>query len=107
MVFPYGLDIAQLIGRGKEWGLATSLSCISLPGEWEVIILVGMVEAQTPYKPIREGPSWQAAQAYGIDVSLLEDSLQLTPLERIRTHARALNEVLMLQEAVRKQHARS
>jgi len=80
---------------------------ISLSGEWEAIILVGMVEARAPYEPVREGPAWQAARTYGIDVSLLEHSLQLTPLERIRTHARALNEVLMLRDAVRKQHARS
>jgi len=67
----------------------------------------GMVEERLPYRPIREGPAWQAARAYGIDVSLLEDSLQLTPLERMRTHARALDEALMLRDAVRKQHVRS
>ena len=64
-----------------------------------------MAEEKLAYKPSREGPAWQAARAYGIDVSLLEDSLKLTPLERIRTHARALDEVLMLRDAVRKQHA--
>jgi hypothetical protein len=68
---------------------------------------MGMAEARTSRKPIREGPAWQAARTYGIDVSLLEHSLQLTPLERIRMHAQALNEVLMLRDAVRKHHARS
>lgn len=55
----------------------------------------------------KEGPAWQMARAYGIDVSLLEDNLRLTPLERIRAHAHALNEALILQEAIRVQHGRS
>jgi len=67
----------------------------------------GMVEEKTAHEPSREGPAWQAAVAYGIDVSLLEGNLRLTPLERIRAHARALNEALMLRQAVKEQHARS
>ncbi len=67
----------------------------------------GMVKEKKALEPFREGPAWQAARAYGIDVSLLEDNLRLSPLERIRAHARALNEALMLREAVKEQHARS
>lgn len=68
--------------------------------------LNGMVNEKSADEPCCEGPAWRAARAYGIDVSLLEDNLRLTPLERIRAHARALNEALMLRDAVKEQHAR-
>ena len=68
--------------------------------------LNGMVNEKSADEPCREGPVGQAARAYGIDVSLLEDNLRLTPLERIRAHARALNEALMLRDAVKEQHTR-
>ncbi|MFC1760692.1 hypothetical protein ACFL6U_01265 [Planctomycetota bacterium] len=56
---------------------------------------------------VRESPAWCAARDYGIDVSLLEANLQLSPLERIRAHSRALNTALMLRKAMKEQHARS
>ena len=34
----------------------------------------GMVKEKKAHEPFREGPAWQAARAYGIDVSLLEDN---------------------------------
>lgn len=35
-----------------------------------------------PQQPA-DGPEWRAAIAYGIDVSLLEHNLRLTPTERL------------------------
>jgi hypothetical protein len=34
-------------------------------------------------QPSRGGPEWEAAIAFGIDVSLLEHNLSLTPTERL------------------------
>ena len=66
-----------------------------------------MNKAGKTYDWVSIGPAWQEAEAYGVDMSLLESNLLLTPLERIRSHARALNEVLMLRQAERDYHARS
>jgi len=75
------------------------------PAKWDYN--ADMVKEKTAHDSFREGPDWQAARDYGIDVSLLEDNLRLTPLERIRAHGRALNEALILRDAVKEQHARS
>ncbi len=66
-----------------------------------------MVAEETTSEFNPEGSAWKAARAYGIDVSLLENNMHLTPLERIRIHGRALNEALMLRDAVSEQRARS
>lgn len=36
------------------------------------------------------GPAWQAAIEYGIDVTLLERNLALSPTDRMRQHDEAL-----------------
>jgi hypothetical protein len=36
------------------------------------------------------GPAWQAAIDYGIDVTLLERNLDLSPTDRMRQHDEAL-----------------
>jgi hypothetical protein len=36
------------------------------------------------------GPAWQAAIDYGIDVTLLERNLELSPTDRMRQHDEAL-----------------
>ena len=43
--------------------------------------------------------AWEAAEAEGIDMSLIESSLRLTPDERLRQHDSALTTVEMLQRA--------
>ena len=43
--------------------------------------------------------SWQAAIDYGIDVSLLEYTLGLTPAERIRRHDQALELIRAMRRA--------
>jgi hypothetical protein len=45
------------------------------------------------------GPAWRAAEAEGMDMSLLVENLRMTPWERLVDHQRALNLVLMLQQA--------
>jgi hypothetical protein len=62
---------------------------------------------ESPHVSIQPETAWEAARAYGMDMSLLEANLQLTPLQRIRAHARALNEALLLREAMKDYHARS
>jgi len=52
-----------------------------------------------------EGPCWQAARAWGCDMSLLEHNLKLTPDQRIRNHQRALRTVVLLRQAMEKHHA--
>jgi hypothetical protein len=50
------------------------------------------------------GPAWKAAEAEGYDMSLIEENLRKTPMERIRAHSRALSMAMELREAMEKQH---
>ena len=47
------------------------------------------------------------AEAYGIDLSLLEENLRLSPEERIRAHCRALQTALELRAAMERKRAGS
>ena len=49
----------------------------------------------------KAGPAWRAAEAYGSDMSLIEDNLRRTPLERIRALGHALQTILALRQAMR------
>ena len=57
--------------------------------------------------PASAGPAWRAASAAGIDMGLLEQSLQLTPWERLRENDRALGLMLALEEAGKRLRERS
>jgi len=46
--------------------------------------------------PPDAGPAWQAASEYGFDMSLVENSLTLTPEERLAEHQRVLDMLLDL-----------
>ena len=48
--------------------------------------------------------AWGAAAALGIDMSLIEYSLSLTPDERMFQHDCALRSVLLMEEAGRQLH---
>ena len=48
--------------------------------------------------------AWAAAAALGIDMSLIEYSLSLTPDERMFQHDCALRTVLMMEEAGKQLH---
>ncbi len=49
--------------------------------------------------PPDAGPAWSAAYQAGVDMSLIEESLRMTPSERLRDHQRALDFVLMLEQS--------
>jgi len=48
--------------------------------------------------------AWESAAAMGIDMSLIEYSLSLTPDERMFQHDCALRTVLMMEEAGKQLH---
>ena len=48
--------------------------------------------------------AWEAVAAMGIDMSLIELSLSLTPDQRVYQHDCALRTVLMLQDAAKERH---
>lgn len=49
--------------------------------------------------PPDAGPMWRAACDAGVDMSLVEDALQMSPAERLRAHQRALNQILTVMQA--------
>ena len=60
-----------------------------------------------PRRRQRPTDAWKAAEAYGCDMSLIEDNLKKTPQERLRAHNRALNLLLTIREAAEKRYGRS
>ena len=50
--------------------------------------------------------AWEEAEAEGMDMSLVEDNLRKTPLERIREHDRALRLALKLRKAMQERNER-
>jgi hypothetical protein len=48
--------------------------------------------------PPDAGPAWRAAMAAGIDMSLIEDSLKLTPEQRLAEHQQVIDFLLDVQE---------
>lgn len=51
--------------------------------------------------PPDAGPAWRAAHAAGLDMSLVECALQLTPEERLAEHQQVIDFLLEVQEAGR------
>jgi hypothetical protein len=49
--------------------------------------------------PPDAGPAWRAAVKYGFDLSLLEESLKLTPEQRLAEHQRVLDFLIEVQRA--------
>jgi hypothetical protein len=49
--------------------------------------------------PPDAGPAWRAAVEYGFDMSLIEESLKLTPEQRLAEHQQVLNFLIELQES--------
>ena len=74
----------------------------------------GFLEGKPPCRPGSDSPkrrapptAWQRAEAYGIDVSLLEANLRRSVAERLRRHDAALQTMGSLREAVRKRNAKN
>ena len=55
--------------------------------------------------PIPDSAAWREVESLGMDVALLYDSWRMTPDERIREHASALNFAVSLRESFQKQNA--
>ena len=49
--------------------------------------------------PADAGPAWRAAHAAGVDMSLIEDALRLTPEQRLAEHQQVIDFLLEVQEA--------
>jgi hypothetical protein len=49
--------------------------------------------------PPDAGPAWRAAHAAGIDMSLIEDALKLTPEQRLAEHQQVIDFLIEVQEA--------
>lgn len=49
--------------------------------------------------PPDAGPAWRAAHAAGIDMSLIEENLKRTPVERLLANDRALALIRALEQA--------
>jgi hypothetical protein len=49
--------------------------------------------------PPEAGPAWRAAHAAGLDMSLLEASLRLTPEQRLAEHQQVIDFLIEVQEA--------
>lgn len=56
--------------------------------------------------PPDAGPAWRAAVKAGIDMSLIEYSLKLTPEQRLAEHQQVINFLLEVQEAGRSHGAK-
>lgn len=59
---------------------------------------------EPPLMHDRPATAWDAAAALGIDMSLIEYSLSLTPDERMFQHDCALRTLLMMEEAGKQLH---
>jgi len=49
--------------------------------------------------PPDAGPAWRAAHESGLDMSLIEENLRLTPWERLLANDRALTSVRLVEQA--------
>ncbi len=55
------------------------------------------IPSRGPSRGPSHGPNWDAAIEFGIDVTLLERNLRLTPTERVLQHQASLRLMLELQ----------
>ena len=58
-------------------------------------------------KPAHVKDAWAAAEAYGVDMNLLEISLRRTPLERIRANQDAVDLIEALQRANKRRNVKA
>ena len=73
---------------------------------WNCVIIYRVIDDETLAQmngkqvcPLDAGPAWRAALEAGIDMSLVEDSLKLTPEERLAEHQQVIAFLLEVQEA--------
>jgi len=58
-------------------------------------------------KPKAKMDAWARAEAYGVDMNLLEINLRRTPLERIRANQDALDLIEALQRAYKRRNVKA
>ncbi len=63
--------------------------------------------AQPKKNEVKKGPAWRAAEAFGLDMSLVEANLELTPAERIHFQSRLMKFDQSLQRAMEASRGRS
>jgi hypothetical protein len=80
--------------------------------EGQTPVLHSMIDATTLAQmngayamPADAGPAWRAAHDAGVDMSLIEDSLRLTPEQQLAEHQQVVDFLLEVQDASRT-HAR-
>jgi len=56
--------------------------------------------------PLGAGPAWRAACQYGLDMSLVEDALAMTPERRLEEHQHALDLLLEIETSRERNAAR-
>ena len=56
--------------------------------------------------PSDAGPAWRAAHVAGLDMSLLEETLKLTPEQRLAQHQQVINFLMEVEEAGRRHAAK-
>ena len=98
-----GRDMDQHACRGGQLDARADDECEERPESHEESLRnVAPVVEQFAQHGARE-----RAEDYGIDLSLLEANLALTPEERLRQNDRVLNEALALQAALARSRART
>ena len=55
-------------------------------------------------EPSSAGPAWRAAEAFGLDMSLVADAIRRPVWQRIEQHQAALDTLLMLRAAYVQQY---
>ena len=63
--------------------------------------------AEPEKKKVKKGPAWRAAEAFGLDMSLVEANLELTPAERIQFQSRLMKLDQSLQRGMEASRGRS
>lgn len=74
---------------------------MSTPDETEAA--ADRVAEAPPLHPVK-GPAWLAAEAYGIDMSMVEDALRKPVEQRLKEHDVAQRTLEMLRKAYLEQH---
>ena len=84
-------------GARSRWLLAQGLTDGTL---WLVIDELTLAQMNGQYAlPPDAGPAWRSAHEAGLDMSLIEAALKLTPEERLAEHQRILDFLLEVQAA--------
>jgi hypothetical protein len=91
------IAVISLAGQGRQASQLATEAVKVLVMDAETLARINGEYAM----PVDAGPAWRAAHAAGIDMSLLEASLQLTPEQRLRELQQVIDFLLEVQEVGR------